>query len=219
MADAENTLANRLASLKNPKESDAKFATRVGESVSTLGNYLRGTRIPNAEFLARLKAATGCDLNWLVSGDSSRPMLHGGFHEDALAHLTMVPAVVARLGHIGVEADPATSIPLDTGWLVALGLEPDECGHLVATGAGMTPVIPDGATMIVSFAKTEKMRPGAIYILAIDDDILVRRYNPQPDGSIELLCENPSFPPRVLTREQFRALGRPHLVVWAGHRL
>jgi transcriptional regulator with XRE-family HTH domain len=219
MSNKLDTLGKRLASLQEPGESAAHFAKRLEESESTVGNYLRDSRVPNADFCARLRAKTGVDLNWLITGVPTPKITFGGLSERVLSRLTMVPAVVARLGHLGLDASPETAIPVLTDWLVALGLEPGECGHLTATGTGMAPAIQDGATLIVRFAKNEKMRPGDIYILAIDENILLRRYNPQPDGSIELLCDNPIFPPKILSRAQFEALGRPHRVLWAGHRL
>lgn len=51
------------------------FAERTGISKSTIANYERGDRVPDASMLLLYRDAWGVDLNWLVTGEGDRMFL------------------------------------------------------------------------------------------------------------------------------------------------
>lgn len=48
-----------------------RFSSITGISKTTIGNYERGDRVPDAVMLRKYRDATGVDLTWLVTGEGS----------------------------------------------------------------------------------------------------------------------------------------------------
>ncbi len=64
-------LAARLLKLREATsgEDRDRFAMLTGISKSTIGNYERGDRVPDADMLNRYRAASGVSGDWLISGE------------------------------------------------------------------------------------------------------------------------------------------------------
>jgi transcriptional regulator with XRE-family HTH domain len=61
-------IGQRLRELRG-NESQADFARRLKADKNTIGNYERGDRSPDLDFLIRLKEVTGVSLDWLATGE------------------------------------------------------------------------------------------------------------------------------------------------------
>lgn len=53
--------------------SQGEFATRLCVNKNTIGNYERGERQPDSDFLARLRSEFGVSIDWLLTGEE--PMM------------------------------------------------------------------------------------------------------------------------------------------------
>ena len=56
----------RLKSLMAQKDTQIEFATKIGVSRQTLGQYLIGSRLPSAEMLYTMCRALGVRSDWLI---------------------------------------------------------------------------------------------------------------------------------------------------------
>lgn len=70
-------------------------------------------------------------------------------------------------------------------------------------GDSMSPTIPDGSLAIIKFQDTAEK--GQIVAFAMDGEYAtLKRYFPQPDGSILLRADNPNADSYIVTQEQLR---------------
>lgn len=53
--------------------SQAEFSSRLAVHEQTVGKYERDKRLPDAEFLSRLREEFGTDINWLLTGQAAEP--------------------------------------------------------------------------------------------------------------------------------------------------
>lgn len=75
--EPKTDIAKRLRAVRAAigiKDRDV-FAERTGVSSSTIGNYERGERMPDAAMLLRYRETWDVDLNWLVTGEDGAMFL------------------------------------------------------------------------------------------------------------------------------------------------
>lgn len=85
------------------------------------------------------------------------------------------------------------------------GANPDRCSIIWARGDSMQPTIPDGSILVVDCSQTEVVN-GCIYVLNVDDDLLVKRVRRRLDATIEIVSDNSMYPPEAIRAEQLRQL-------------
>lgn len=70
MTDLAETIGDRIKMVRGTL-SQADFALRLKVSKNTVGNYERGDRSPDADFLAHLYEEFGADITWLLTGQGT----------------------------------------------------------------------------------------------------------------------------------------------------
>lgn len=99
-----------------------------------------------------------------------------------------------------------------------LGLDPRALVVIQARGDSMQPTIDDGDLLLVDCSQALDA-DNAIYVLNVNDRILVKRLHFRIDGTIEVLSDNPKYKSETVNprnNDVFRVVGR---VVWSGGRL
>lgn len=109
---------------------------------------------------------------------------------------------------------PFDSFRFSQRWLREQGLEPGKLSAVRVVGDSMEPLLREGDDLLVDMAE-RPFRDG-IYVLRLDDNLLVKRVTSQGGGRFSLLSQNLSYPPLSVTAEQMQLLGR---VVWKSGRL
>ena len=99
-------------------------------------------------------------------------------------------------------------------WLREQGLEPAAISAIRVMGDSMEPLLRDGDEVLVD-NRTQALRDG-IYVVRLDDTLLVKRIAPQGCGRLSLLSQNLAYPPISVMAEDLAVIGR---VVWKGGRL
>lgn len=236
-AEPRTDLARRLKTLRehvvgNDRE---KFAILTGISLSTIGNYERGDRVPDADMLKRYRAVSDISTDWLITGEgdmfsSTRAsQMKGAFGSAPIAgaatDLTQ-PGMIAiprydevrpsaGPGSVAVNEIPTTRVAFEQRWLVDIGVQADAAVILPAQGDSMAPTIPNGTPMLVDTSKTD-VRNGFIYVFDIDGDLVVKRIERLPDGTFDLISDNRNYPTRNLSREtvtHMTVIGRVYAAV------
>jgi len=99
-------------------------------------------------------------------------------------------------------------------WLREQGLEPTKLSAVRVVGDSMEPLLREGDDLLVDMAE-RPFRDG-IFVVRLDDNLLVKRVTSQGGGRFSLLSQNLSYPPLSVTGEALQFLGR---VVWKSGRL
>ncbi|WP_240664545.1 XRE family transcriptional regulator [Paenirhodobacter ferrireducens] len=197
----------------------AAFAEGLEISKSTIAFYERGERTPDANVLRLYRDRHGVDMNWLISGEGEMFMPGSATdHAQYLANNDLNRPDFVRLpiyNEIQASAGPGATVPATEQadgvvafarpFLRDLGATPDRCSIIWARGDSMQPTIPDGSILVVDCSQTDVVN-GCIYVLNVDDDLLVKRVRRRLDATIEIVSDNSMYPPESLRAEQLRHL-------------
>lgn len=125
-------------------------------------------------------------------------------------------AVEASAGPGAITAEEASfdSFRFSQRWLREQGLEAGKLSAVRVVGDSMEPLLREGDDLLVDLVD-RPFRDG-IYVVRLDDTLLVKRVASQGGGRFSLLSQNLSYPPISVEADQFEIVGR---VVWKSGRL
>lgn len=210
------------------KKVDA--ASVAGVTTEQLNKWIKGTVKVPIEALRRLAITADVDFSWLATGEGVAPP--GGPVQirspdqrapqgtikappkGALPRFSYLPLfdVEASAG-LGVPVGPEVqlgAVAFDPVFLRAQGARPDQCSIIAASGDSMDPSIPDGSLLVIDHSQQD-VRHGHIMVVNVGDDLLVKRVRRRTDGLIDLISDNPAYPPETLGPDalrQLRVVGR-----------
>ncbi|TIX51864.1 S24 family peptidase [Alteraurantiacibacter aquimixticola] len=99
-------------------------------------------------------------------------------------------------------------------WLREQGLRPGSLSAVRVIGDSMEPLLREGDDLLVDMSD-RPFRDG-IFVVRLDDSLLVKRVTSQGGGRFSLLSQNLSYPPLSVQGEQIELVGR---VVWKSGKL
>lgn len=155
----------------------------------------------------------------LLGGPASHD-LSGKAHEGGHRSIAFVPrlmlAASAGAGALTGEEFRNGTVGFDRRWLRSLGLAPENLSIIAVEGESMSPTLNSGDTIMVDRGDgAERLRDG-IYVLRLDDALMVKRVALPPRrgaGTLTISSDNPHYPswPNV-DRSLVDIVGR---VVWS----
>ncbi|MDR5655488.1 XRE family transcriptional regulator [Ruixingdingia sedimenti] len=195
----------------------------------TLSDWANDKTEPRASSIAEICHATGASIEWLLSGEgvmfdasstgTPRAPTAGVDDFDQPGMLTIPRYDEVRPsagpGAMATSEAPTTRVAFERHWLADIGVRADAAMILPAQGDSMEPTIMNGSPMLVDTSKTE-IQNGYIYVIAVENDLLVKRVRRRLDGKIDLISDNPAYGPETLDAadlQQLRVIGRVYAAV------
>lgn len=207
-ADIRNSIGRRLAQ----GESYAKLARLLGVGTATVHGWVngrvRGERI-GFDKMRRYADKLGVDIQrYLVTEGESIPF----------EFIPKVEAFVGSNGSLQMKNLEADMVPCSKKMLQDVGVDPHFAFFIDMRDDSMEPVLPEGATVLVSTRETDrKPLSGQIVAVRLGDEVMVKRYENMGDR-ILLQCLNPKRPDRAVSQHQrvdWDVLGLVRWVAWA----
>ena len=205
------TLREKLLRLKTKNGMTTEtLSERSGVPKGTINKLLNGeTRNPTAQTLKRLADALGCELEYLCTSPAEIPGVYRLGEGKPLPHPDLIEVRRRRIPLIG-------SIAAGQPILCEEEIEVADCADSVqadfalrVSGDSMVGArILDGD--IVFIRRQDDVDDGQIAAVVIDDHATLKRVYHIP-GGLQLLSENPKYPPMIFTypeHESIRILGR-----------
>ena len=122
--------------------------------------------------------------------------------------------VSAGPGAVAAQDSSFDAFRFSRRWLREQGFESGHLSALRVAGDSMEPLLRDGDEVLVD----ERPRPfrDGIYVVRLDERLLVKRVAAQGHGRYSLLSQNLAYPPVAVGEEELEIVGR---VVWKSGRL
>jgi len=201
------------------RETAAGFA---GVSAAQLRRWISGESGPPFEELVALADAAGVSLDWLAKGAGPMEKIEGALASaEALAHSYLVPRydVRASAGHGAViESEQIVDyVAFKRAWILEK-IKPSSPANLVlvsSVGDSMLPAIKSGDLLLVDTGDTV-IRDHAIYALSFAGQLVVKRLQRRPDGSVLIISDNAAYQTETVAPGEVQSLRVVGRVVWIG---
>ena len=127
--------------------------------------------------------------------------------------------------NLGASAGPGSlvddefsgSMAFGPKWLKQMGSDPAKLSLISVDGDSMDPTLCNGDDIMVDHGAAEATLRDGIYVLRMDDVLLVKRLAVGPSGKISIRSDNPQYPDwDDVDVATVNIIGR---VVWTGRRL
>lgn len=178
----------------------------------TLSDWANDKTEPRASSLLEIAQRTHISISWLVTGkgdmfDSTVTWANEDgvwlpFYDDINAS--------AGAGYAVTSERQETVVAFARQFLRDQGAVPEKCSVIRARGDSMAPTIPDASLLVIDHSQND-ITNGCIMVINVGDDLLVKRVRRRLDGLIDLLSDNPIYPPETIgpdMLQRLRIIGR-----------
>lgn len=215
-------LGTRIKVVADSFGSRKNAAEALSVSTDQLARYIRGEGEPDilsaAEFCRRAK----CSLMWLAYG-AEEPSHHVAEERAEYISVPLYNGVRAAAGGGAVieHEAPDDALIFKEEWIrFELGARPQDLYLIRVSGDSMEPTLRSGDTILVDRRATRPDREG-VYILRMNEMLLVKRLQALPGGIVKVTSDNQAFATFDVKLADIEGgdlsiVGR---VVWAGRRL
>jgi hypothetical protein len=209
-----------LARLIEEQGADyAGLSRMLGRNPAYIQQYIkRGTPRRLAEEDRRLLARYFGVTEDLLGGPAAAADRDPGRGADLVRVPRLAVGASAGPGALPGEEQARGHIAFDPAWLRRVASDPSRLSLIRVEGDSMVPTLADGDESLVDRGESaERLRDG-IYVLRIEDALVVKRVAPHPAGrSISVRSDNDAYPswPEV-DPAALEIVGR---VVWVGRRI
>lgn len=117
-------------------------------------------------------------------------------------------------GVLPTEEEPVGQLRFSSRWLKMQGLEPGALSVIAVEGDSMEPTLRDGDEILVD--RTPRALRAGIFVIRMDDVLLVKRLEPGRVGQVTIISDNPAYGRSERSLADVEVVGR---VVWKGGRL
>ncbi len=215
-------IGSRIRQLrKSANLSQEEFASILGISQNVVSRYERGELTPKVDTLnqmiEQIGGKAGYDIQWLVTGrgvvlnsvpessiSAARPN-NTQQENDEYVYLPLCDAIASSGAGSYVDDDAVIgSRAFSKQWIREEGLNSSYLTLIKCKGDSMDPTLKSGDTLLVDRSVTE-VTDDAIYVLRLDDVLVVKRLQKIYDGSIYIKSDNTAYAPHQVPRSAIGA--------------
>lgn len=214
---------DRLLFLWGAHTTPSKIAADIGMTLAGFSRIWKEDGLPKAETLLKIKELKQCSLDWLLTGEGDAFASGNAVQtvSDTLANqhdiedFVFIPQydIQAAAGHgrlVGDEA-PVGALPFQRHTIERLmKTDSSQLAVITVKGDSMEGVLNDGDLILVNLRETTP-RDG-LYVLRINENLLVKRLQLVPGGVVNVISANESYPAFQIhlhqTEDDFAVIGK-----------
>jgi len=233
------TLADRLKIIRNELcKSQKDMATALGMPIRSWQTYEEGSSVPGGKVFKAL-TDLGISADWLLTGEGPMKREEKGEGREVCAVSNVTPDYGKRVDDrycyiplYDVKAAAGNGTVIDREhiidflafkqeWIrVQLGLSPQDLYLIHVDGESMEPTLRPGDMILIDHRTASSLPRDGIYVLRMDDTLLVKRLQRLPGSVVKVTSDNPAYEPFTLDLKQSAAeVGIIGRVVWCGRRM
>jgi len=205
--------------------SQSAFSKETGIPLDSLKKYEGEKTAPGSDALAGM-ARLGANLNWLLDPNSAGPAVLNSatnrISEDAGSYAAIPLIDVHAAAGNGVVVDSERVIDVlhfKHEWIHnELHVNASDLRLLFVDGESMEPFLRAGDIILVNLTDNTPKRD-AIYVLRLEDALLVKRLQRLPNRRIRVTSDKPAYEPFDLSTDEMDGVAIIGRVVWMGRRI
>lgn len=201
-----NSFKERLAYLWQNEAKQAKIAADIDMTIAGFSRIWNEGGLPKAETLKKIKQLKGCSIDWLLTGEGEPfpcQQTSTAIAYDTLGNpvdmdeFIFVPRynIQAAAGHgqLVNNEKPEFSMAFRRYWIENyITRDIKNLSVISVKGDSMEGVLNDGDSILINHSETTP-RDG-LYVLRINENLLVKRLQLMPGGIINVISANDAYP-------------------------
>jgi phage repressor protein C with HTH and peptisase S24 domain len=216
----DQALQSRLDTVLRKFASVADLARVIGVSDNAIYKWLSGRGQPSVANLVALAKASKVSVEWLATGHESAEAKRSTPRNADRDDFFYVPRY--EIKGPGARGGPLRSeqvvdyLAFRKEWVRSrLNAEPRNLMLIEAVGDSMAPTLED-ADLLLMDLREPRFRHDGIYVLRREHELEVKRLQRRPDGTLNIISDNPAYEPSIVASDSVHIIGR---VIWSAHRL
>lgn len=214
---------SRLKVVVDQAGGPERFAQLSGIPARMIYKYLTNQADPSRERTVTLAYTGGVSVGWLAAGEELGPPDNerAELPTDYVALPRYDVQAAAGAGQLVESEQVVDWIHFQRDWIRrTLGVSPAQLTIIEAVGDSMAPTIDDGDLLLVDVGDP-KLRGDGIYVIAVDDALLVKRLAIKLAGGLVISSDNPRYhtTSQEIGREDLNRVRIVGRVVWVGGRM
>jgi phage repressor protein C with HTH and peptisase S24 domain len=189
------------------KVFDKDVATALNIPQATFATMKKRNSIPYEEIL-EFCALKKISVNWLFF-DQAVDMLKAETEKFFQVRYFSDVRASAGGGADGFDEEVCETISIDEKLMhnmVGMGNTDLEAIHV--TGESMEPTLQDGSIVFIDRTQTNINRDGIFIASTVTSGLFIKRIRQKADGMVELLSENPLYPPESIQPNEITVVGK-----------
>jgi len=195
----------------------ASISAMLGKNTTYIQQFIRKGSPKKLGEEDRHKLAEFYDVDEQILGAPAVPRALSSGSDDGLIHVRQLDLGASAGPGTLADDESAGAMAFGPKWLKQLGSDPAKLSLISVDGDSMDPTLCDGDDIMVDHGAIETALRDGIYVLRMDDVLLVKRLAVGPSGKISIRSDNPQYPDwDDVDVGDVNIIGR---VVWTGRRL
>lgn len=227
------SIGKRIAQARDQRGlNQSELARQLGLTPQSVQKWEAGETVPRSQKMQELSRILGVPVAYLMEGEGEPPppsaATVGSLIEGARAKSVEIPRLDVSGSMGGGIARPdgysevIERMTVNEQWIRnhLTATSPNNLAIITGRGDSMEGTFNDGDLLLVDRGVKE-IRVDAVYVLAIDGDLFIKRIQRQPGGALTMLSDNSRYAPISITPATmplFEVLGRV-LLAWNERRL
>ena len=204
-----DTFKDRLVFLWKNEAKQAKIAADIDMTIAGFSRIWNEGGLPKSETLKKIKQLKGCSIDWLLTGEGEPfPPSHLATESSATISDTLgnpvdidefvfIPRydIQAAAGHgrLAGNEKPMFAMAFRRDWIENYVTRSTKNLSVISVkGDSMEGVLNDGDSILINHGETTP-RDG-LYVLRINENLLVKRLQVMPGGIINVISANDAYP-------------------------
>jgi len=235
----EELFSARIGKLIELVGSKEKLGKLSQISAVMIGKYESGQSEPARDKLIAMANAANVSVLWLATGEG--PMMreergegrgvsavskftseYGNRADDRYCYIPLYDVKAAAGNGTVIDREHIIDfLAFKQEWIrVQLGLSPQDLYLIHVDGESMEPTLRPGDMILIDHRTASSLPRDGIYVLRMDDTLLVKRLQRLPGSVVKVTSDNPAYEPFALDLKQSAAeVGIIGRVVWCGRRM
>ncbi len=197
----------------------ASVSRMLGKNPAYIQQYIRRGSPRKLDEQDRLRLAEFYGVDEVVLGGPNKQVRQGPGLATAGQLVQIRQLQVGASAGAGAHAEDELAEAMGFGpkWLKRLGADPDKLSLVTVDGDSMDPTLCDGDDIMVDHGAALRPLRDGIYVLRMDDVLLVKRLAVAPSGRLSIRSDNRQYPDwDDVDAADVNIIGR---VIWTGRRL
>ncbi|EFI23183.1 peptidase S24-like protein [Neisseria sp. oral taxon 014 str. F0314] len=204
-----DTFKDRLVFLWKNEAKQAKIAADIDMTIAGFSRIWNEGGLPKSETLKKIKQLKGCSIDWLLTGEGE-PFPHSHLATESSATISdtlgnpvdidefvFIPRydIQAAAGHgrLAGNEKPMFAMAFRRDWIENYVTRSTKNLSVISVkGDSMEGVLNDGDSILINHGETTP-RDG-LYVLRINENLLVKRLQVMPGGIINVISANDAYP-------------------------